>query len=129
MPTRSARSKERKGKDSFWGYYSTDGLGYYEYLRLAEDLGADPIFCINPGGNNGVSERVPLDELEPWLQEAVDAIEFAIGPADSKWGAKRAAMGHPDPFNFKTFYLQIGNETEFGRRDYRQRFARLRRSD
>lgn len=118
--------EERKGRDGFWGYYSTDGLGYYEYLRLAEDLGADPIFCFNPGGNNGANERIPLDELEPWLQEAVDAVEFAIGPADSKWGAKRAAMGHPDPFNFKTFYLQIGNETEFGPRDYHQRFAAFR---
>ena len=46
--------EERKGKDSFWGYYTTDGLGYYEYLRFTEDLGADPIFCLNPGGNNGV---------------------------------------------------------------------------
>ncbi len=118
--------EERKGRDGFWGYYSTDGLGYFEYLRLAEDLGADPIFCLNPGGNNGANQRVPLDELDPWLQEAVDAIEFAIGSADSEWGAKRAAMGHPDPFNFKTFYLQIGNETEFGPRDYRQRFAAFR---
>lgn len=116
--------EERKGRLCFWeDYYSTDGLGYYEYLRLAEDLGADPIFCINPGGNNGVTERVPIDELGPWLQTAVDAVEFAIGPADSEWGAKRAAMGHPDPFRCNTFYLQIGNETEFGVRDYRERFA------
>jgi alpha-L-arabinofuranosidase len=114
---------QRQGRDCFWGYYSTDGLGYYEYLRLIEDLGADPIFCFNPGGNNGARERIALDQLEPWLQEAVDAVEFALGPADSPWGAKRAAMGHPDPFNFKTFYLQIGNETEFGQRDYHQRYA------
>lgn len=118
--------QERKGRRCFWNYNSTDGLGYYEYLRLAEDLGADPIFCINPGGNNGATERVPLDELEPWLQTAVDAVEFAIGPATSEWGAKRAAMGHPDPFHFNTFYLQIGNETEFGPRDYGERFAKYR---
>lgn len=114
--------EERKTRRCFWGYDSTDGLGYYEYLRLAEDLDADPIFCINPGANNGVSEVVPLDELQPWLQTAVDSIEFAIGPADSEWGAKRAEMGHPEPFKCDNFYLQIGNETEFRRRDYHERF-------
>jgi alpha-L-arabinofuranosidase len=118
--------EQRKGRRCFWNYNSTDGLGYYEYLRLTEDLGADPIFCLNPGGNNGVTEVVPVNELEPWLQKAVDAVEFAIGPADSEWGAKRAAMGHPDPFRFKTFYLQIGNETEFGVEDYMKRFAAFR---
>lgn len=118
--------EERKGRRCFWGYHSTDGLGYYEYLRLAEDLGADPIFCINPGGNNGGTQRIAIDQLDPWLDTAVDAVEFAIGPASSQWGAKRAAMGHPEPFKFKTFYLQIGNETEFGRRDYMQRFVKYR---
>jgi len=118
--------EERKGRRNFWNYNNTDGLGYYEYLRLAEDLNADPIFCINPGGNNGVSERIPLDELEPWLQTAVDAVEFAIGPASSEWGAKRAAMGHPEPFKCDTFYLQIGNETEFGYQDYFARFNKYR---
>ncbi len=114
--------EDRKGRPGFWNYYSTDGLGYYEYLRLAEDLGADPIFCINPGGNNGGRQLVPMDEMGPWLQTAVDAIEFAIGPATSEWGAKRAAMGHPEPFACQTFYLQIGNETEFGNRRYLERF-------
>lgn len=118
--------EERTGRRCFWGYNSTDGLGYYEYLRLTEDLGADPIFCINPGGNNGATERIPLDELGPWLDTAVHAVEFAIGSSTTPWGAKRAAMGHPEPFQFKTFYLQIGNETEFGRRDYVQRFTMYR---
>lgn len=118
--------EQRKGRRCFWGYRSTDGLGYFEYLRLAEDLGADPIFCINPGGNNRGTQRIPVDELGPWLDTAVHAVEFAIGPASSEWGAQRAAMGHPEPFRCKTFYLQIGNETEFGRRDYLQRFAKYR---
>lgn len=116
----------RKGRNGFWNYNSTDGLGYYEYLRLSEDLGADPIYCINPGGNSGVTEVIPLEELGPWLETAVDAIEFAIGPPDSEYGAKRAAMGHPEPFNFKTFYLQVGNETEFGRAAYVPRFEKYR---
>ncbi len=118
--------EQRKGRQCFWGYHNTDGLGYFEYLRLAEDLGADPIFCINPGGNNGVSQRIALDRLGPWLDTAVHAVEFAIGAPSSTWGSKRAAMGHPEPFRCKVFYLQIGNETEFGRSDYEQRFALYR---
>ncbi len=118
--------EKRKGRPCFWGYRSTDGLGYYEYLRLAEDLGADPIFCINPGGNNGCSQVVPMAEMEPWFQTAVDAVEFAIGSPESTWGAKRAAMGHPKPFHFSTFYLQIGNETEFSYEAYTERFRKYR---
>ncbi|MCA9260025.1 MAG: hypothetical protein KDA61_12525, partial [Planctomycetales bacterium] len=118
--------ESRKGRRNFWNYHNTDGLGYFEYLRLSEDLGADPIFCINPGGNNGATERIPLDELGPWLETAVDAIEFAIGPADSEWGAKRAEMGHPEPFAFDVFYMQVGNETEFGNEDYLARFKKYR---
>lgn len=118
--------EQRKGRRNFWNYNNTDGLGYYEYLRLAEDLDADPIFCINPGGNNGVSERIPLDELDAWLDTAVHAVEFALGPPTNEWGAKRAAMGHPEPFKCETFYLQIGNETEFGYQDYFARFNKYR---
>ncbi len=118
--------ERRKGRPCFWGYRSSDGLGYYEYLRLAEDLGADPIFCINPGANNRVTQVVPMAEMEPWFQTAVDAVQFAIGPPDSTWGAKRAAMGHPKPFAYRTFYLQIGNETEFSYEAYLERFKAYR---
>lgn len=118
--------EKRKGRANLWGYHSSDGLGYYEYLRLAEDLGADPIFCINPGANNGCREVVPMADMAPWLQTAVDAVQFAIGGADTPWGARRAAMGHPEPFECKTFYLQIGNETEFRYEDYVERFKAYR---
>jgi alpha-L-arabinofuranosidase len=91
---------------NIWGYYATHGLGYHEYLQLAEDLGAEPLFCINVGMSH--QETIPLDRLEQWVQDALDAIEYANGPTNSLWGAKRAAAGHPAPFKLK--YMEIGNE-------------------
>lgn len=91
-------------------YYQTFGLGFYEYFLLAEDLGAEPMPIINCGMacqfNTG--ELVPLAELDPYIQDALDLIEFANGPADSPWGRVRAEMGHPAPFNLKM--LGVGNE-------------------
>ncbi len=91
-------------------YYQSFGLGFFEYFQLAEDLGAEPLPILNCGMacqfNSG--ELVPLDELDPYVQDALDLIEFANGPASSPWGAKRAAMGHPKPFNLKM--IGIGNE-------------------
>jgi len=91
---------------NIWGYNATHGLGYYEYLQLAEDLGAEPLFCINVGMSH--KETIPMDRMEQWVQDALDAVEFANGPTNSIWGAKRAAMGHPAPFCLK--YMEIGNE-------------------
>ena len=91
---------------NIWGYNATQSLGYYEYLQLAEDLGAEPLFCINIGMSH--KETIPMDRMDPWVQDALDAIEFANGPTNSIWGARRAAMGHPAPFNLK--YVEIGNE-------------------
>jgi alpha-L-arabinofuranosidase len=91
---------------NIWGYNATQSLGYYEYLQLAEDLGAEPLFCINIGMSH--KETIPMDRMDPWVQDALDAIEFANGPVDSVWGARRVAMGHPAPFNLK--YMEIGNE-------------------
>ncbi len=91
-------------------YFQTFGLGFYEYFLLAEDIGAEPMPILNCGMacqfNSG--ELVPLDELGPYIQDALDLIEFANGPATSPWGRKRAEMGHPRPFNLK--YLGVGNE-------------------
>ncbi|AHM61103.1 alpha-L-arabinofuranosidase [Flammeovirgaceae bacterium 311] len=91
-------------------YYQTFGLGFFEYFQVAEDIGAEPLPILNAGMacqfNTG--ELVPLDELEPYIQDALDLIEFANGPATSEWGKKRAEMGHPEPFNMK--YLGVGNE-------------------
>ncbi len=91
---------------NIWAYYATHGLGYHEYLQLAEDLGAEPLFCINVGMSH--REIIPLDQMGPWVQDALDAIEYANGPTNSLWGGLRAKNGHPAPFNLK--YLEIGNE-------------------
>lgn len=91
---------------NIWAYYATHGLGYHEYLQLAEDLGAEPLFCINVGMSH--REVIPLDQMGPWVQDALDAIEYANGPTNSLWGGLRAKNGHPAPFNLK--YLEIGNE-------------------
>jgi alpha-L-arabinofuranosidase len=95
-----------------WGYWSTDGLGYHEYLQLCEDLGAEPLFVINCGlsgnANGSATNTVPLDEMGPWVQNALDAIQYANGATNTTWGALRAANGHPAPFNLN--YMEIGNE-------------------
>jgi len=91
-------------------YYQSFGLGFYEYFLLAKDLNAEPLPVINCGMacqfNTG--EVVPLDQLDQYIQDALDLIEFANGPVNSKWGKIRAELGHPEPFNLK--YLGIGNE-------------------
>jgi alpha-L-arabinofuranosidase len=98
---------ERPGHlNDTWGYYSTDGLGYHEYLQLSEDLGAEPLFTVNVGMSHREAE--PLERMNTWVQDALDAIEYANGPVTSKWGALRAKNGHPAPFNLK--YVEIGNE-------------------
>jgi len=95
---------------NIWGYQATHGLGFFEYLQMAEDLGATPLFCINIGMSH--HEVVPLDRMGEWVQDALDAIEYANGPANSVWGSRRAAAGHPAPFNLA--YMEIGNENANG---------------
>jgi alpha-N-arabinofuranosidase len=91
-------------------YFQTFGLGFYEYFLLCEDIGAEPLPILNCGMacQFNSAELVPLDQLDPYIEDALDLIEFANGPATSTWGAKRAAMGHPKPFNMKM--LGVGNE-------------------
>jgi alpha-L-arabinofuranosidase len=91
---------------NIWQYNATHGLGYHEYLQLAEGLGAEPLFCINVGMSH--REIVPMDQMGQWVQDALDAIEYANGPTNSFWGGLRAKNGHPAPFNLK--FLEIGNE-------------------
>lgn len=91
---------------NIWGYNATHGLGFYEYLQMTEDLGAEPLFCINIGMSH--KETIPMDRMAQWVQDALDAIEYANGPTNSVWGSQRAAAGHPAPFNLK--YMEIGNE-------------------
>jgi alpha-L-arabinofuranosidase len=91
-------------------YYQSYGLGFYEFFQLSEDIGAQPLPIINCGMacqfNTG--QLVPVDQLDSYIQDALDLIEFANGPATSTWGAKRAAMGHPEPFHMRM--LGVGNE-------------------
>jgi alpha-L-arabinofuranosidase len=91
---------------NIWGYYSTNGLGYLEYLQMCEDLGAEPMFVINVGMSH--KENVPMDKMGEFVQDALDAIEYANGPVESKWGSLRAKHGHPAPFGMKL--MEIGNE-------------------
>jgi alpha-L-arabinofuranosidase len=91
-------------------YFQSFGLGFYEYFLLAEDLGAEPLPILNCGMacQFNSAELVPLNQLQPYIQDALDLIEFANGDAATTWGRKRAEMGHSQPFNLK--YLGIGNE-------------------
>jgi alpha-L-arabinofuranosidase len=91
-------------------YYQSFGLGFFEYFLLAEDIGAAPLPILNCGMacQFNTAELVPLDQIDPYIQDALDLIEFANGAEDSKWGSIRAKMGHPAPFNLK--FLGIGNE-------------------
>jgi alpha-L-arabinofuranosidase len=91
-------------------YFQTFGLGFFEYFQLAEDIGAEPMPILNAGMacqfNSG--ELVPMSHLEPYVQDALDLIEFANGDTTTRWGRQRARMGHPAPFNLKM--LGVGNE-------------------
>jgi alpha-L-arabinofuranosidase len=91
-------------------YFQSFGLGFFEYFQLAEDIGAEPLPIINCGMSCqfNAGEVVPLNELNPYLQDALDLIEFANGDISSKWGKLRYSMGHPKPFNLK--FIGVGNE-------------------
>lgn len=94
-------------------YYQSGGLGFYEYFLLSEEIGAEPLPVLSVGlacqfQNHEESAHVPVNELQPYIQDALDLIEFANGGTDTKWGALRAEMGHAAPFNLK--FIAIGNE-------------------
>jgi alpha-L-arabinofuranosidase len=108
---------ERRTQHNIWQYNATHGLGFHEYLQMCEDLGAEPLFVINCGMSH--RENVPLDKMGEFVQDALDAIEYANGPVTSTWGAVRAKNGHPAPFNLK--YMEIGNEN--GGSAYHERYA------
>jgi alpha-L-arabinofuranosidase len=123
---------ERQPIRNLWGYHQTRGLGYYEYFSFCEDIGAEPlpvvaagVPCQNSGSHthyadnapdgtnvellrNGQQGGIPLDEMDKYIQDILDLIEYANGDSKSYWGAKRAAAGHKKPFNLK--YIGIGNE-------------------
>jgi alpha-N-arabinofuranosidase len=104
-------------------YYQSFGLGFFEFFQLCEDIGAQPLPIVNCGMacQFNSAELCPLDQLGTYIQDALDLIEFANGPANSAWGARRAAMGHPEPFNMKL--LGVGNE-QWGQ-EYIDRYAKF----
>lgn len=103
---------KRPGEYSLWGYRSTWGLGYHEFLQLCEDMGMDAMFVDNAGMACSLKNGdfvTGEDNYEKFYEDIRDAIEYAIGdPATNEWAAKRAARGHSDPFPLK--YVEIGNE-------------------
>ena len=98
----------------FPDYFQSYGLGFFEYFQLAEDIGAEPLPVLNVGmacqyqNWNDPKAHVPVDSLQPYIQDCLDLIEFANGDSTTVWGRKRAEMGHPQPFNLKL--LAVGNE-------------------
>lgn len=108
--------EQRRQQRNLWGYHQSMGLGFFEYFQFAEDIGAKPlpvvpagVCCQNAGYQGGTGQRgLPLDAMPDYVQEVLDLIEYANGPADSEWGARRAAAGHPEPFGLE--YIGVGNE-------------------
>ena len=112
--------EQRRGQPNIWRYHQSVGLGYFEYFQFCEDIGAKPLPVVPAGvccQNSGAPHRnkwgegqqgLPLDQMPAYIQDVLDLVEWANGPATSTWGAKRAAAGHPEPFGLK--YLGVGNE-------------------
>lgn len=116
----------RPGEYDLWGYRNSYGFGYHEFLQFCEDIGADAMFVCNAGMSclfrNG--DYVQGDDLQPLIDEALDAIEYALGDTATRWGAERARNGHPEPFPLR--YVEVGNENVFGR--YAANYNRFHRA-
>ena len=111
--------EQRRGLKNTWGYHQSMGLGYFEYFQFCEDVGMEPlpilpcgVSCQGTNGGWGMKDQaqdwVPMDQMDEWVSEALDLIEWANGDVNTKWGRVRAEAGHPKPFNLK--YLGLGNE-------------------
>ncbi|KAI3324893.1 glycoside hydrolase family 51 protein [Xylariaceae sp. AK1471] len=99
--------KDRPAFSGVWGYQQTNGLGLLEYLEFSEDLGMELVLAVYAGLSlNG--DVTPEDQLQPFIDDALDQIEFIRGPPDSKWGRVRAQLGHPKPWKLE--YVEVGNE-------------------
>jgi len=117
--------ENRPGHKGSWGYRPTDGMGLYEFLMWCEEIGAEPVLGVYAGYalNGDHVDAGPL--LKPYVDDALDEIEYVIGDAKTYWGAKRVADGHPAPF--KLTYVEIGNEDWFDRSNsYDGRFTQFR---
>ncbi|MBE9940456.1 alpha-N-arabinofuranosidase [Cellulosimicrobium cellulans] len=103
--------EERATNWNFWGYNQSYGIGYLEYFLLAEDLGATPLPVVSVGANgcgSTIPEMTDPAQIQRWVDDTVDLIEFANGDVTTEWGAVRAELGHPEPFGLK--YVGLGNE-------------------
>jgi len=108
----------RKPQRNLWGYHQSAGLGYFEYFRFCEDIGAEPVPVVAAGvpcQNSGPSDKgsgqqggIPMSEMDEYVQDILDLVEYANGDIHTTWGKKRAEAGHPEPFHLK--YIGIGNE-------------------
>jgi alpha-N-arabinofuranosidase len=115
---------QRPGHQSPWGYWSTDGFGLMEYLNWCEDLKMEPLLAVFAGYALKHNYIKPGPDLEPFVQDALDEIEYVTGGAGTKWGAQRAKDGHPAPFPLR--YVEVGNEDWFDKSgSYDGRFAQF----
>ncbi|HBA70485.1 MAG TPA: alpha-L-arabinofuranosidase [Lachnospiraceae bacterium] len=112
---------DRPSRRNSWNYNQTLGVGFYEFFRFCEDIGAQPLPVISAGFDPHFLRAADMDNLQEWIEEALDLIEFANGDVTTKWGNLRASMGHPDSFHMK--YLAIGNE-EVGD-EYYERYEKI----
>ena len=115
---------DRAGHQAPWTYWSTDGLGLLEFLEWCEDLKVEPVLAVYAGYSLRGEHVAPGKDLEPYVQDAVDEVEYVTGDTSTKWGAERARDGHPAPFPLH--YIEIGNEDWFDRSgSYPARFAQI----
>ena len=115
---------DRPGHRSPWNYWSTDGMGLLEFLKWCEDLDMQPLLAVYAGYSLSQEHVNPGSDLDPYVQDALDEIEYVSGSTETKWGAERARDGHPQPF--KLSYVEIGNEDMFDRSgSYEGRYAQF----
>jgi len=116
--------EDRPGHIGPWGYRSTDGMGLLEFLMWCQDMNAEPVLAVYAGYSLNGTHVNPGPDLEPYVQDALDEIEYVSGPPTTKWGAERAKDGHPKPFPLH--YVEIGNEDWFDRSgSYDERFTQF----
>jgi len=115
---------QRPGHPGCWGYRSSDGLGLLEFLEWAEDLGAEPVLAVYAGYSLGGNFVKPGPDLQPYVDSALDEIEYVTGDTGTTWGARRAADGHPAPFRLT--WIEVGNEDTFDKSGtYNDRFTQF----
>jgi alpha-N-arabinofuranosidase len=114
----------RPGHPSPWNYWSTDGFGLLEFLEWCEDLNMQPVLAVYAGYSLQGQHVTPGPDLQPYVKSALDELEYATGGAETTWGSRRVADGHPEPFQIN--YVEIGNEDTFDKSgSYDARFAQF----